>query len=309
MTTIRAFGFLVLPLAIWSKGAHADDKNTCVDAYGKAQKLRSANQLVSAREQLRICARSTCPKFIAKDCTTWLVDLESRLPSVVPVARDSSGAEVSNATVSMDGTVIAQQLDGHAIDVDGGRHKFTFAFADGTKVDTEYLVLEGQKAQRVEAAMAASKPAPAAQPSGTSTAQVWGTPEASKPNGGSGWNGRKTLAVVVAGAGVAGVAVGAVFGMNALSNYSSQQNLCHSSAPGDCTDRAQALTDHDNAARASTISTIAFIAGGALVATGAILFFTAPKQGEEARATTSAGLEVLPGAGPGSAGMWLRGRF
>jgi hypothetical protein len=288
-----------------SSTALADDKAACVDAYGKAQKLHAANELVSAKEQLRICARSTCPKFITKDCTAWLVDVESRLPSIVPLAKDASGAEISKATVTMDGTVITQDLDGHAIEVDGGRHTFTFTFADGRKLDREFVVAEGQKAQRVEVTMQAPEPATAPRDAAT-PAQVWGAPSA---NEGSSWSGRKTLALAVAGVGVAGLAVGTVFGLNAASSFSSQKNDCHSPAPGDCVNRAQALTDHDNAASASTISTIGFIAGGALVAAGAVLFFTAPKQGEEARSTTSAGLEVTPGVAPGSAGMWLRGRF
>jgi hypothetical protein len=88
----------------------ANDKAACADAYAKAQSLRDANQLVTARDELRICARTSCTKFIAKDCTDWLVAIESRIPSVVLFVRDPNGAPVSNATVSMDGTVVAQQL-------------------------------------------------------------------------------------------------------------------------------------------------------------------------------------------------------
>jgi hypothetical protein len=290
--------------------ARADDKATCVDAYGKAQRLRTANQLVSAREQLRTCAQASCPKFIAKDCAAWLGDIESRIPSVVPFAKDSNGAELSSATVSMDGTVIAEQLDGHAIEVDAGRHTFTFTFSDGKKADQAYVVLEGQKAQRVGVTVAAAPaPSPSAAPPGSSTSsEQVGTSTA--PVSTSGWNGRKTLAVVVGGVGLAGVAVGAVFGLNAMASYSSQQTDCHSSGPGDCANRTQALTDHDNAVSASTISTIGFIAGGALVATGTLLFFTAPRGTERTEGSASAGLlQLAPSAAPGAAGLILRGRF
>jgi hypothetical protein len=298
---IGAFGFLLLSLASAST-ARADDKTACVDAYGKAQRLRSANQLVSARAQLRSCAQTSCPKFIAKDCAAWLGDVESLIPSVVPFARDSNGAELSSATVSMDGTVIAEQLDGHAIEVDAGRHTFTFTFGDGRKADQTYVVLEGQKAQRVGVTMAAAAPSTAA-PSSASAEQVSTVPA---PVSTSGWNGRKTLAVVVGGVGLAGVAVGSVFGLNAFSSYSSQQSDCRS--PGNCS-RAQAQTDHDNAVTASTISTISFAAGGALVVTGAVLFFTAPRGNERVEGSASAGWQVAPTAGPGAAGLLLRGRF
>jgi hypothetical protein len=302
--TIGVLATIALSLTLSSAG-RADDKAACVDAYGKAQKLRGANQLVSAREQLRVCTQSTCPKFISRDCASWLVDVESRLPSVVLFAKDSSGAEVSQATVSMDGTVIAEQLDGHSIEVDGGRHVFTFAFADGKKIDQTYVVLEGQKAQRVGVEMPKAAPS-STPPAGKAADQVWGEGQPAA-SGGSSWSGRKTLAVAVGGVGVAGIAVGTVFGLSAMSSSSSQKSDCAS--PGNCANHAQAVTDHNNAASASTLSTIGFIAGGALVATGAVLFFTAPKSTEGAEGRTTAGMQVVPGAGPGGAGVLLRGRF
>ena len=100
---------------------------------------------MSTREQLRVCARSNCTAFIAKDCTTWLVEIDARIPSVVLAAREAGGSELVNVTVSMDGKVIAQKLDGRSIEIDPGQHTFAFALPDGRKVDQSILVLEGQK--------------------------------------------------------------------------------------------------------------------------------------------------------------------
>jgi hypothetical protein len=110
----------------------------------------------------------------------------------------------------------------------------------------------------------------------------------------------------VGGVGVAGVAAGAITGLMAISSVSSQKNDCHSSAPGDCVNHAQALQDHDSASTLSTVSTVAFIAGGALLATGAVLFFTAPRSTEGSQA---ARVEVIPSAAPGWAGLSVAGRF
>jgi hypothetical protein len=66
-----------------------------------------------------------------------------------------------------------------------------------------------------------------------------------------------------------------------------------------------AQTDHDQAATAATVSTVALVAGGVFVVAGAVLFATAPGSSQSDRA----GLEIVPGAAPGSAGMWIRGRF
>src|SRR5579863_43066 len=90
-------------------------KAACADAYGKAQVLRDAHKLVSAREQLRVCARTSCTRFIARDCATWLGEVEARIPSVVLSAQEATGADIVDATVTMDGAVIAERLDGRAI--------------------------------------------------------------------------------------------------------------------------------------------------------------------------------------------------
>jgi hypothetical protein len=283
----------------------ADDKAACVEAYEKAQSLRDENQLVSAREQLRICARPSCTKFITKDCTAWLADIDSRIPSVALFARDSSGAEISNATVSIDGKVVAQQLDGHAVEVDAGQHTFTFTFADGTKKDQTYVVLEGAKAQRVGVTLPPAAPTPVPTNRAPSSQSVWGREAGATPA--RAWNGRKTLALVVGGVGVAGVGLGAAFGLAAISSFSSQKSNC--SAPGNCAQYSQAVTDHQSAANASTISTVGFVGGGALIAAAAVLYFTAPSGSGTAESKTATGWTLVPSATPAGGAMWLRGTF
>jgi hypothetical protein len=51
---------------------------------------------------------------------------------------------------------------------------------------------------------------------------------------------------------------------------------------------------------------VSFIAGGALLAGGAILFLTAPHPQEPAPA---AALAVTPGVAPGGGGLWVSGAF
>jgi hypothetical protein len=54
---------------------------------------------------------------------------------------------------------------------------------------------------------------------------------------------------------------------------------------------------------AATVSTVAFIAGGVLVAAGAVLWFTAPK------ARPQMGLRITPSVGANGAGLTLAGSF
>ena len=97
--------------------------------------------------------------------------------------------------------------------------------------------------------------------------------------------------------GVAGVVVGSVFGMVAKSTYNRGLGTCKGSDPSQCTDTG--VADGKSAHTQATVSTIAFIAGGALLGGGALLYFTAPRS----RVTVS------PTVGLGSAGMRIGGSF
>jgi hypothetical protein len=124
-------------------------------------------------------------------------------------------------------------------------------------------------------------------------------------SGTSTWNTRKTLALVVGGAGIAGVAIGGIFGGVAASKWSGAKG---ESCPN-CTQAQfqQATSDQSSATSAATGSTVAFIAGGALVAVGAVLWFTAPSGHVTPPSATA--LRVIPEIGPGSGGLVVQGGF
>lgn len=113
---------------------------------------------------------------------------------------------------------------------------------------------------------------------------------------------QKVLGLVVGGVGVAGLAVGGVFGLLTSSSYSSQKDNCAS--PETCANREGALSDHDSAVTNGTISTIGFIGGGALLVGGAVLFLTAPKA-----SSSSTGLTVAPSVTASEGGFSVRGVF
>ena len=240
----------------------------------------------------------------------WLGDIEGRIPSVALSARDGNGTDVANVTVSMDGTVIAQRLDGHAIEVDAGPHTFSFVFPDGKKVDQTYVVLEGQKAQRVGAILApaprpipTSPAAPANAPPGDQDLPVSTTQ--TEPSTWSSW---KTLGIVVGAVGLGAAGAGSYFGMTALSAAQAQQRDCPTttcSAPG----HVSGAADHQTASQDAILSDIAFGAAGVLVASGIILFVAAPKTGEQGVDVTKASLQWAPSLSPTGGGLSLRGTF
>jgi hypothetical protein len=155
MSSVKAMAVVGFAVLLFTPPAHADG-NACADAYSKAQELRSKRKLISARDALRVCSQTTCPAFIVKDCTTWLDEVQSSLPSVVPVATDSQGNDLAGVRVSMDGQVLLESADGRSVEVDPGQHAFTFELtgpqAEGAPAAVKRVVVaEGEKNKRVSA--------------------------------------------------------------------------------------------------------------------------------------------------------------
>lgn len=112
-------------------------------------------------------------------------------------------------------------------------------------------------------------------------------------------SGRKTAALVLGGAGIVIAGVGGYFGIRTFSSWSDSQARCN--------DKGCDREGVDLASDAKTsgfISTIGLAAGGALLATGVILYLTAPSKSDGAKRAY-----VLPAAGPGSVGVTLGGAF
>jgi hypothetical protein len=96
------------------------------------------------------------------------------------------------------------------------------------------------------------------------------------------------LTYAAIGAGVAGLVVGGAFGLAAAGDKRDLERLCprYPSCP---IENATSARDTDDAfARDATISTIGFVAGAALLATGVALYFFAPRAKTTARTLTIA---------------------
>jgi hypothetical protein len=121
-----------------------------------------------------------------------------------------------------------------------------------------------------------------------------GTETTSPAEGGLGT--RKIVALSLGGAGVVGLAAGSVFGLMAISQKNQQQSDCGSTASCTSSGHTQALGDHSSAVTDGTISTVGFLAGGALLVAGAVVFLTGSSS-------------VTPSVGPTGAGLSWGGRF
>jgi len=114
---------------------------------------------------------------------------------------------------------------------------------------------------------------------------------------------QRALAVAAAGVGIVGLGVGSIFGAQMLSKKSDYQKL--ESPDGRCIDMDCQTISHD-AASAGNVASIVVIAGGALVAAGAVLFFTAPSR---EKSPTAGFVTVSPVVGLHGGGVGVGGAF
>jgi len=136
--------------------AQPADKTDCASTYERSQELRAAGKMREAGETLVKCADPTCPRFIQNDCTQWLVEVQRDMPTVVLAVKDERGEEATHVKVTLDGEVIATELDGRAIAVDPGLHTFGFELAGSPAIEQKYIIRQGQKARILEVSFAPS---------------------------------------------------------------------------------------------------------------------------------------------------------
>src|SRR6185503_15437217 len=91
-----------------ARPTYAFDKRTCVASYESAQLLRHQQKLRKAREQLAICAHSTCPSVVTLDCAGWLKEVDTAIPTLKFRVRDERGRSVLDFRVLVDGELLAR---------------------------------------------------------------------------------------------------------------------------------------------------------------------------------------------------------
>ena len=268
-------------------------KDQCVDANTQAQTLRRAGQLGAAREQLVLCGDARCPGVVRDDCAQRLDELERAQPTLVLDVQDASGQDIVTVDVRIDGKPFADRLDGRAIVVDPGEHTFTFSVPGLGPVTRRLVLKEGEKERRERVVV--GEPAPR-----ETTPAVIPSP-VTRHSGHT----QRVAGIVLTGVGVVGIAIGAVFGVMTIDDWSHSKSECASSTSCTSLGFARATADRQSAFRAATVSNVGFIAGGAVLATGIALWLTAPSSTDDA--TTA--VRIAPSLGPGLAGLAVAGGF
>jgi hypothetical protein len=220
--------------------------------------------LRAERAQLLICAAPSCPKDVRKECLQRVEELNLAIPTVVFDVKDSTGADVRDVKVWMDDELLSERLNGSALVVDPGEHRFRFEAPGRAPFETQLLMRESEKGRHQVIGW----------PSGTehvATARF-----ARKPRERT-LSRQRISAIVSTGVGFVGIGLGTGFGVSAVSRKHSAQELC----PAEHCPTQEGVNRWDDARTSANLATAAFIIGAVGVAGGALLWFTdsAPKQG------------------------------
>jgi hypothetical protein len=231
----------------------------------------------------------------AKIATQRASALEKRLARLT-IKVDPANEKID---VTRDGAVVAPASFGVPIPVDKGRHTVEAAAAGFKPFETAVeIARDGERAEIIVPTLEREAP-PVAPPVAEETAPPPPRLAATAAPKSSG--GQHTIGFIVGGVGVAGLAAGAVTGLMALGKKSDAVERC-GDKDGPCADRTGVDASAD-AKTFGTVSTIGFIGGGVLLAAGAALVFTAPREAGSAR------LRVTPLAGSTGGGLGVSGAF
>jgi hypothetical protein len=216
----------------------------------------------------------------------------ARLTIAVVAESDVAGLEVKR-----DGVLVGRAEYGTAIPVDPGPHVIEASAPKKMAWTKSVDVAAKQSDARVTVTLADDGSASAPQPiAPTAPVPAPAAAPAPEPPPSSAGGAQRTTGIVAVGAGVAGVAVGAIFGIVAISknNEALQPQNCPTSRL--CTKAGLSLTADAN--DAATVSTIAFGVGAAAIVGGALLWLTAPTT-----PATEAAVRVVPVVGVSYAGV------
>jgi hypothetical protein len=184
----------------------------CASAYEHAQELRAERRLRDALGALKDCIDPSCPEFVRTECSRWLDEVETSMPSVV-LSAQKDGKESQSVRVLIDDAPLAERLDGRSIVVDPGPHTLTFVAQNEKPIQLQLVFREGEKNRLVTVTFGQ---ADAPKPSAVEPVQPVRS-EPSSPN----W-----LAYGLGGVGLLGVGGFIAFGLWGNSELSDKEHSC-----------------------------------------------------------------------------------
>jgi tetratricopeptide (TPR) repeat protein len=260
--------------------------------YEKTGRLASAWGLY--REAAELAAKAGDDKR-KQYALTQASALEPRLPKLTIAA---PATPPPGFAVTRDGSPVDAGAFGTSLYVDPGDHAIAASAAGYESFSTTITVKEGKSETITLPPLVKAKVV--VNPNVTPTAEPVIVPSAPAPS-----HARKYAGIGLTAAGVVAAGVGLAFGAKASSTYKDAKALCGSDLVCDNdSDYAKGKKLVSDARSQATLSTVLVIAGGAAVATGVVLWITAPSGSHPERTA-----HVAPAVTTHSAGLVLEGSF
>jgi hypothetical protein len=299
-------------VAAFQEGRKYIEASNCDAAVTKLRESLSYEPSVGARLSLAECYETTDPlgawrvlkeaanlAYINHDDRLALAEtraaaIEKRLP-IIRVSIPTAALEQPGFELRVDGElidkfqyrsgVIATKPGRHVVEASAPLRHFSQQVVAETGA-TSQVNVQLERDTCATAPVAGAAPAPVAV-----THEVPGS-------------GRRTIGLAIAGAGVAGLASGVVFGILTLNKKSKIEELCGGNA-GSCNAPPGSVDpERESAKTTATISTASFIVGGLAVLGGGLLYFTAPTG-----SSSTGQVRVTPRIATNGGGMGLEGTW
>jgi hypothetical protein len=292
----RAYRALSVPsLGLWS--ARALEKTgklvAAAERYLEVQRLDpGSGGAVDVQRQAQADAKTEHAALLPR-IPNIIIQVEGAAPQEVAVT--VNGAPVPGSLIG-----IKRPVDPGSVKLEadhGGRHASetaTLREGESKTVTLRFAPASAVESAAVPAAVLAAPPAAPPAPNAANQPA-----DAASASSGSGL---RTIGFVTLAAGGVGIITGAVTGLVANSRKGSIEGCEDTRCPPSASDDVESYN------QLRTVSSVAFIGGGVLAATGIVLVLTAPSAKPASSARTSPLLELSPWLGPGMAGVWLEGR-
>ncbi|WP_437731515.1 tetratricopeptide repeat protein [Sorangium sp. So ce1335] len=221
-----------------------------------------------------------------------LTALAPRLPRLVIELAQGAPAP---AELRIDRAPLPQGSVGAELPVDPGDHVVVVRWADGRQTEARVSLEEGARENvHLDPPPAAAAPPPTT-PDMSAAPQAPSPPPHTAPAPPS--SGRRTLAFVIGGVGVAALGGSLITGGLALGTKGELEDECPT--PSQCSDHGMSLRSRGQTL--TTTGTVLGVLGLAGIGAGVVLLLTAPEQGTS--------VALAPAILPGGGGALLRSRF
>lgn len=239
-----------------------------------------------------------------------LTEIEGKV-SYITITLSPEAAKLAGVEVRRDDEVLGKATFGVPVPVDAGPHRVSASASGFEPLTIDVQVGPNGDRKTVEIPLLKpSPPPPATPPAPPLVVEPSATSLAGEPGRRGTW---RSAGLIVGGTGVAALVVGSIFGVMAKVNHDTAKRLCPASpcgSPAGLEANSAAITD-------ANVANASLGIGVGLVATGVILYVSAPREPSAASASTTErralspirSVAIEPLVGPTGVGLNLGGAF